>query len=121
MLGRVIKGIVGWEFKKSTEKEAIYGAGQEPLDILEGNISCSGSLTLLGFEKDRMDTAAQAAGFDDITQVPHEAIVITTVFRKASKDPITQIVATGVAFTESTDGMQQNAKKRECAMPFICM
>lgn len=121
MLGRTIKGITGIEFKKVTDKEAIYGAGQEAIDIQDGNISCSGKVTVYGFEKDRMDTAARIAGYDDITQVPHEGIVITALYRKVAKDPITKIVATGVAFTETTDAMAQNDKKRDCELPFICM
>lgn len=121
VLGRVIKGITGFEFKKTTEKEAIYGAGQEAIDIQEGNIACSGSLTLFGYEKDRMDSAARLAGYDDITQVPHELIVITAMLRKAAKDPLTEITATGVAFTETADSMSQNDKKRTCELPFICM
>lgn len=121
VLDRVIKGITGFEFKKATEKEAIYGAGQNPVDIQEGNISCTGSITIYGFEKDRMDQAARAAGYDDITQVPHELINIVATLRKVAKDPITTIVASGVAFTETTDSMSQNDKKRECQLPFICM
>ena len=121
VLGRVIKGITGFEFKKAVEKEALYGAGQHAIDIQEGNITCSGNLTLFGFEQDRMDSAAQLAGYDDILSVPHEAIVITALMSKFAKDPITKIVATGVAFTEKTDTMAQNDKKRECPLPFICM
>ena len=121
VFGRVIRGITGFEFKKSTDKEALYGAGQHAIDIQEGNISCSGSMNVFGYEKDRMDAAARVAGYDDITAVPHEAIVITALFRKLAKDPLTKIVATGVAFTETTDAMQQNDSKRDCELPFICM
>lgn len=121
ILGRILDGITGWELKKTTEKEALYGAGQHALDIQSGNIACSGSINLWGFEADRLEQAAQAAGYDSIQDVPHELITITVSARKMAKDPITIWTATGVAFTETSDKLSQNDKKRDNAMPFICM
>ena len=121
VLGRVIKGIRAFEFRKSVEKEAIYGAGQTALDIQSGNITCEGSLTVMGFELDDMNKAARLAGYDDILSVPHEAVVITATFRKLAADPITTVVARGVAFTEMPNSMDQGAKLRECQLPFIAM
>ena len=61
VLGRSITGLRGFEFTKEVEKEALYGAGQHALDITEGNIKCSGSITVLGFEADAMNRAARLA------------------------------------------------------------
>lgn len=121
ILDRILTGITAWELNKEEEKEAQYGAGQHPIDIQAGNIKCSGSINVWGFELDRMEQAAQAAGYDSILDVPHELIVVTVTARKLSKDPITTWVATGVAFTSTKDSMSQNDKKRDCPLPFICM
>lgn len=114
-------GIRGWEHTKEVEKEPIYGAGQHAIDIGEGNVKCSGSITVLGFELDQMNKAAQAAGYDDITSIPHEATIITFTFRKTPLDPITKQVARGVAFTNLPNSLQQGAKNREIQLSFICM
>ena len=37
ILGRVIRGIRGFEFKKTVEKEFLYGAGPDPIDIQTGS------------------------------------------------------------------------------------
>lgn len=118
---RIITGITAWELKKTKDQEELYGAGQHPIDIQAGNIHCSGSITLFGFEADRLEQAAQAAGYDSILDVPHELLTITVTARKLAKDPITKWLARGVSFAETTDTLKQNDKKRECPMPFICM
>lgn len=121
ILGRNLVGITAWEFKKEVEKTPEYGAGQKAIDIQEGPEKCSGSITVFGYELDKMEQAAKLAGYDSLLHVPHEAIVVTTCLRKTSADPITTITARGVSFTETTDGMGQGDKKRECPLPFICL
>ena len=121
ILGRNLVGITAWEFKKEVEKTAEYGAGQKAIDIQEGPEKCSGSITVYGYELDKMEQAAKLAGYDSLLHVPHEAIVVTTCLRKTLADPITTITARGVSFTETTDGMGQGDKKRECPLPFICL
>ena len=121
ILGRNLVGITAWEFKKEVEKTAEYGAGQQAIDIQEGPEKCSGSITVFGYELDKMEQAAKLAGYGSLLHVPHEAIVVTTCLRKTLADPITTITARGVSFTETTDGMGQGDKKRECPLPFICL
>lgn len=121
ILGRNLVGITAWEFKKEVEKTAEYGAGQKAIDIQEGPEKCSGSITVFGYELDKMEQAAKLAGYESLLHVPHEAIVVTTCLRKTLVDPITTITARGVSFTETTDGMGQGDKKRECLLPFICL
>ena len=121
ILGRVVKGLRGWEFKKTTEKEPIYGAGQHAIDIQEGNIKCDGNYKLLGFEVDAFNKAANIAGYDDITQVPHEAITGTIKFQKSKLDPVTIVSIIGCAFTEVGGAMEQGAKMREVTLPWISM
>ena len=121
ILGRNIVGITAWELKKEVEKEALYGAGQTAIDIQEGPEKCSGSISVFGYELDTMEQAAKLAGYDSLLHVPHEAIILTVAMRKTLVDPITVITARGVSFTETSDGMGQGDKKRECSLPFICL
>ena len=121
LAGKILTGITARELKRTTEKEALYGAGQHAIDIQSGNIACSGSITLWGYEQDRLEQAAQAAGYDSIQDVPHELISIVISARKLAKDPITTWIATGVSFSETTDSLKQGDKRRECPLPFICM
>jgi hypothetical protein len=120
LLGSTIIGIRGFEFKKSFEKELIFAAGDEAIDITSGNKSVSGSITMLKFEIDKLNEAAQAALYEDITEVPHPLILITCSFKLTPTSPI-QIIETplGVAFTDITIAMQQNAKMTEVPLPFI--
>lgn len=121
VLGRTITGLRGWEVKKESEKEPLYGAGNEPIDISEGNRKYSGNIKVLGFEADALNKAAITAGYSDITEVPHEAIVITIKMQKLITDPKTLIVVTGVSFTEDSDQMEQGAKMREITLSYVAM
>lgn len=121
ILGRVIKGLRGFEFKKAQEKEHLYGAGSQPLDIQDGNVAYTGNIKVLGYELDAMNRAARKAGYADIVDVPHELIVITCKFQKTKLDPKTFYTATGVAFTEFASAMEQNAKMREVTLPWLAM
>lgn len=121
LLGRTIIGIRGFEFKKTVEKEHLYGAGDEPIDIQSGNKAYTGSLKLLKYEVDLLNDAAIAAGYTDITEVPHTLIFITCVYKKNAADKSRTINAAGVAFTETGAAMDQNAKMTEVTLPFLAM
>jgi hypothetical protein len=121
LFSRVIKGIRGFEFKKTVEKEFLFGAGPDPLDIQEGNRKVEGNIKILGFELDQLNTTANMAGFQDITEVPHEAINITLSLKKTAFDKTTTITIRGIAFTEYAHAMEQNAKMREVTLPILAM
>lgn len=121
VLTRVAKGLRGFSFKKTIEKEHLYGTGDEPLDIMTGNKKYEGNIKLLGFEVDALNKAATAAGFSDITEVPHEAVLINCSFKRRPTDAVSSYTATGVAFTENGVDLEQNAKHREITLPFIAM
>jgi hypothetical protein len=120
LLGATLSGIRAFEFQKTIEKDLIFAAGDTAIDITQGNKSVSGSLTILKFELDKLNDAAQAAGYDDITEVPHPLILVTCAFKLNATDPI-RILETplGLAFTGMTVGQQQNAKMTEVPLPFI--
>ena len=121
MLGRTFVGIRGFEFKKTTEKELIYGAGDEPIDMQSGNKKVEGHLKLLKFEVDMMNDAALVANYGDITEVPHEGIVISVTFKKTLTSPTRKLTVSFVGFTELPIGMEQGAKMMEVNLPFIAM
>lgn len=120
-LGRNIQGLRGFSFKKGVEKEHIYGAGADPIDINTGNRKPEGSVKLLKYELDLLNDASQEAGYDDITEVPHSAVVITCAFKKTPTSTIRTITSSGVAFTEMDIAMEQNAKMTEVTLPFLAM
>lgn len=120
-LGRTITGIRGFRFKEGVEKEHLYAAGDEPIDIQTGNIKPEGDLTLLKYEVDMLNEAAQAAGYASILRVPHTAIVITCNFKKNANSPTRTITTSGVGFTDMEFAMSQNAKMTEVPLPFLAM
>lgn len=121
VLGRKIVGLRGFEFKKTVEKEHLYGAGDAPIDIQTGNKKVEGNIKLLKYEVDMMNDAAKVAGFFDILEVPHQLVLITCDYKKLATDPKRTITVSGVAFTELTSAMEQNAKMTEVTLPFIAM
>ncbi len=121
ILNRVIKGLRGFESKKTVDAEHLYGAGDEPIDIMKSNKKYEGNIKILGFEADAMNKAAQDAGFDDITEVPHELIVITISFKRRATDKLKTYISTGVQFTEDGVSLEQGAKNREITLPYIAM
>lgn len=121
VLGKTIVGIESFEFEKNTETEYLYGAGDNPIDIQEGNKAYPGSIGVLKHELDYMNDAALAAGYLDISEVPHEAIVITTLFKKRDGDPTRTITSTGVKFGDLKISMSQNAKSTIVPLPFKAM
>ncbi|MBT1702958.1 hypothetical protein [Chryseosolibacter indicus] len=121
LLGRKITGLRGFSFKKSIEKEHVYAAGQEPVDIQEGNKKYEGNLKMLKYELDLLNRAAQKAGFVDITEVPHTAISAIVEYKKTVTSTNEIITGVGMAFTEMDYKGEQNAKYMEVDLPFLAM
>lgn len=115
-----IQGLRAFEFKEAIEKELIYGAGSEAIDITMGNESASGTITLLKYEFDKLTDAAQAAGYRTLLHVPHPLILVTCAFKLNANTPI-RIIETplGIAITDYTIGQQQNSKFTEVPLPWI--
>ena len=121
LLGRTIVGLRGFEFKKTVEKEHLYGAGDKPIDIQSGNQKFEGNLKLLKYEVDMLNDAAKDQDYSDILDVPHDLIVITCDYKKRDNDKTRTITVSGVAFNEMTVTMEQNAKMTEVTLPFLAM
>ena len=121
ILNRTIKGLRGFESKKTKDAEHLMGAGDQPIDIMTSNIKYEGNIKVLGFEADAMDKAAQDAGFDDITEVPHELIIISISWKRRITDKRKTLISRGIQFTETGLSMEQGAKNRETTIPYLAM
>ena len=121
ILGRTLVGIRGFELKKEVEKEHLYAAGDNPIDIQSGNKKYTGNLKLLKFEVDALNDAAKLAGYEDITEVPHTLISIVCQYKKEGVNALRTVTATGVSFTELGVAMEQGAKMTEITLPFLSM
>ena len=84
-------------------------------------MKCEGNFKVLGFERDALNKAAQLAGFDDITAVPHEAIIAQISYQKTKLDKKTTVQVIGCSFTEVGGAMEQGAKMSEVTLPWLAM
>jgi hypothetical protein len=116
LLGRPVVGIRGIEYKKSREKEALYGRGSKAIAIQHGNEKCEGTITLLQSE---LEALCRAAGDRaEVTALPLFDIVVSY---SAGDGPIVVDAIRGVSFTETPKGMKQGDKNAEMALPFIAL
>lgn len=121
ILGRTLVGIQGFDFEKDVETEYLFGAGPDPIDIQRGRKTYPGSIDVLKFELDLLNDAALNAGYEDITEVPHEAIVITCVYKKLAADTPRTVTAMAVAFGNYKVAMKENDKSTVVSLPFKSM
>lgn len=121
MLGRKLTGLRGLTYKKSQEKEPVYGAGNEARGIQRGNKKYDGSLMLLKSDFDLLNAAAVAAGYEDIVDVPGYLIDINVVYQKPGTATLSIARITGVEFTEYEDGLKQGEKFKEVTLPFLAL
>jgi len=120
-LSLTIRTLRGFKYKKETESEHLFGAGDEALGIQTGNKKVTGSVKMLKSDYDKLNEAAQAAGYDDFADVPYQLIVLTFVYKKAFGRAQKTDIIRGVKFTEWEKGMEQGAKMMEIDMPFIAV
>ncbi|MBS0647390.1 MAG: hypothetical protein JSR97_12495 [Verrucomicrobia bacterium] len=119
ILGVELSGLRGLTYKKSQEKEPIYGAGNEPKAIQRGNKKYEGTLTLLKSDVDLLNEAARRAGYQDITDVPGDNINLTCVYQPNGMSVLKTDTCLGCEFTEFEDGQKQGDKFKEINLPFI--
>lgn len=62
-----IEGFTALEYKTTTEKTPVYGAGHKPLGMGRGNTNFEGSITLL---QEELQALRAAAPNGDITEIP---------------------------------------------------
>lgn len=121
MLGRELSGLRGLKYKKSQEKEVVFGAGNEGKGIQRGEKKYDGTLMLLKSDFDALNTAAVAAGYEDIVDVPGHLIDITCVYQKDSNSVLKTDKILNVEFTEYEDGLEKADKFKEISLPFLAL
>ncbi len=119
LLGKQLSGLRGLIYKKSQEKEHVYGAGNEPKSIQRGNKKYEGTLTLLKSDVDTLNEAARDAGYEDITDIPGSNIHITCVYQPKAGQKLRSDTCINCEFTEFEDGQKQGDKFKEINLPFI--
>lgn len=112
---RSLTGIRGVQYSEAQEKEALYAKGNRPHAIQHGNVSFSGTVTLLQSELDFIEAAAGgnllAASMD----------IIVSYGNPSRGDVIKTDRLVGVEFTEVPKGLNQNDKFMEVALPIIML
>lgn len=121
MLGRELSGLRGLKYKKSQEKEQVFGAGNEAKGIQRGKKKYDGTLMVLKSDFDLMNAAAVAAGYEDIVDVPGHLIDITTVYQKTGSSTLSTDKIINVEFTEYEDGLGEADKFKEISLPFLAL
>lgn len=121
LMGVVINGLRGFKYKKSTEKEHLFAGGQDAVGIQSGNRKVDGSIKFLKSEIDRLNDAAQAAGYDDITDVPCQLITATFNYKAGFNRPQRTDVISGIGFMDLERAMEQGAKQMDIEVPFIAL
>lgn len=121
LLGRELSGLRGVKYKAAFEKEAVYGAGNEPKAIQRGKKSYDGSLMMLKSDFDALNDAARTAGYDDIVEVPGHLINITVVYSKDGATNVKTDRILNVEFTEYEDGLENADKFKEVTLPFVAL
>jgi hypothetical protein len=119
VLGVNLSGLRGLTYKKSQEKEPVYGQGNSPKAIQRGNKKYEGTLMLLKSDFDLINDAARDQGYDDILDIPYKDVDITCTYAKEDDSNPRTDVCKGVAFTEYEEGMKQGDKFKEVSIPFI--
>jgi hypothetical protein len=118
MLGRPVTGLRGVEYKTSREKEAVYGAGDEPQGIQYGNKKYEGTITLLQSELEALTRFAKANGYNDITDVDFDVVV---AYVPQTGEPIVTDTIKFASITEILKNLKQGDKFMEVALPFIAL
>lgn len=119
LLSTTINGLRGFKYKKSRDAEHLHAAGADAVGIQRGNKKIDGSIKILKSELDRLNDAAQVAGFEDISEIPPQLIVLTFNYRIAFGRKQRTDVLYGVQFTDIERAMEQGAKQMDIEIPFL--
>ena len=121
LLGLTIRGLRGFKIKKNKDTEHLFASGEEAIGIQTGNIKRDGSFKILKGDVDKLNDAAQQAGYEDITDVPYQLITSTIAYKKAFGRPLRTISILGIQFTDLEEAMEQGAKQMEIELPWLAM
>ncbi len=111
--GSIVHGVTAVKYGKKQEKDYGYGRGEDPLMILRGNKSYSGSLTLWKSELEKMEDSAPGG---DILNDSFDLIV--SFVPKDGGRIITRLL-TSVEVSEAFDDTKQGDKNMLVEVPIL--
>lgn len=110
--GRVLAGALGIDFSEEIERELIYGKGNYPVGINDGNVKNEGELTL---HQSELEKIIQATGNKGVMGL--RDLTISLAYVKEGR--ITNRTLVKVAITKIQEAYKQNDKFAEITVPFI--
>jgi hypothetical protein len=118
MLGRVLARLLEVKYKVTRETKEIYGRGNNPLGIQEGNKKYEGEIKIGQSELEALiDKAQQLSPGSDPTDLPQ--FNISVAYEKAGV--LRRDVLVGVKLQEFEKGMKQGDSDMEVNLPFKCL
>ena len=111
--GRPITRARSVRYKRSKEKELLYGTGEEPVSIQSGNVAYDGELGLLRSEYETLAAASGGSVLDIQTDM------VVSYGNPAKGDVMVTDKLLGCQFTEEENSMGQGDKNEEITLPFI--
>jgi hypothetical protein len=113
--GRDVTGFRGIKYKKSQEKEALYGKGNKALSIQKGNEKCDGEISLTQSEYETL----RALGGGSVLSLNLDAIV--SYGDPTKGDAMINDSIQGLQFTEESKEIKQGDKFMEITLPFVSL
>lgn len=111
--GRPLTRLRGIRYKRSMEKELLYGTGNEPVSIQRGNVAYEGEITMLQSEYQ----ALVLSGGGSVLGLQLDVVV--TYGNPALGDMMVADKLLGCQFTDEEVSMSQGDKNAEITLPFI--
>ncbi len=110
--GRIIEGVTEVEYTKKLATDFLYGRGNDPHDIVEGNNEYEGKITIWQSELEAMTRDAPS---NDITKLRPDIIV--SYIEESGGQTVTDILK-NVKFSEYKKALKQGDKNMLVELPF---
>jgi hypothetical protein len=111
--GRIITGITEVEYTQKQDKEALMGRGNDPHDLLAGNNSYEGKITLWQSE---VESLVQSAPGKNVLNLRFDLIVS---YVAEEGGPVVTDVLQTCGITELKKSMKQGDKNMLIDLPFV--
>ncbi len=118
--GKDVTGVQEISYSEKMTKEAIYGKGNKPVSIQQGNKSYEGEIKVLQSELESLHIAAKAAtGSASIMGISLDAVVCYG--NPAAGNVMITDRIFGIQFTEDAKTFNQGDVNMSITLPFIAM
>jgi hypothetical protein len=110
--GQIVSRGTGCRFKEEIERELIYGKGNKPIDVNDGNVKFEGELKMHQSELAKMILLKGDKGVRGLRD-----ITIVIAYAKGLRVQTRTLI--GCAFSSLEEAYNQNDKFAEVSLPFI--